>query len=122
MLRLEINGPQYERVRGLLQAWERRAEENQLLYGEEVFMNNILLVKQVTEELNRCRQTVDLYQLDWGINDQISDNNPPAQVPFLVFQELIRRNSALHVTDSKMPEELLSPSGQGVNDYVKQSN
>lgn len=110
MLRLQINGPQYERVRGVLRSWERRAAEHELLYPEEVFMNNILLVKQATEELNRCQQTVSLYQLDWGIDDRISDNNPPSRVPFLVFQELIHRNATLHVTDSQMPEELLSLS------------
>jgi hypothetical protein len=85
-------------------------------------MNNILLVKQATEELNRCREAVDLYQLDWGIEDRISDNNPTSQVPFLVFQELIRRNAELHVTDSKMPEGLSSLSGFGVNEYVKHNN
>lgn len=108
MLRLAINGPQYERVLGVLRTWERRAGENELLYPEELFMNNILLVKQATEELNRCRQTLNLYKLDWGINDRISDNNAPPRVPFLVFQELIRRNAALQVTDGKMPAGLLS--------------
>jgi hypothetical protein len=32
MLRLEINGPQYERVRRVLLGWKRRAEEHELLY------------------------------------------------------------------------------------------
>jgi len=111
MLRLEINEPQYERVLGVMRTWERRARENALLYPDEVFMNNILLVKQATEELNRCRETVNLYELNWGVNDRISDNNPPSRVPFLVFEELVRRNASLHVPDSKMPEGLLSLSG-----------
>jgi hypothetical protein len=111
MLRLEINEPQYERVLGVLRTWERRARENALLYPDEVFMNNILLVKQATEELNRCKETVNLYELDWGVNDRISDNNPPSRVPFLVFEELVRRNASLHVSDSKMPEGLLLLSG-----------
>lgn len=107
MLRLEINEPQYERALSVLQIWERRARENVLLYPDDLFMNNILLVKQATEELNRCRQAIDLYKLDWGIEDRISDNNPPSHVPLLVFAELKRRNAALHVPDSKMPEGLL---------------
>lgn len=111
MLRLEISEPQYERVLGVLRTWERRASRHELLYPNEVFMNNILLVKQATEELNRCQPTVDLYRLDWGVNDQISDNNPPSRVPFLVFQELMRRNASLHVPDNKAPKELLSLSG-----------
>jgi len=111
MLRLEINEPQYERVLGILRAWERRAREDQLLYPDDVFMNNILLVKQATEELNRCRETVNLYTLDWGIHDEISDNNARSRVPLLVFEELKRRNASLHVPDSKMPEGVLRLAG-----------
>jgi hypothetical protein len=111
MLRLEINEPQYQRVLGVLRGWEKRARENELLYPDEVFMNNILLVKQATEELNRCRQSVNLYQLDWGVNDRISDNNPPSRVPYLVFAELKRLNADRHVSDSHMPQGLASLAG-----------
>jgi hypothetical protein len=108
MLRLEINPPQYERILGVLKSWDRRAREDQLLYGADVFMNNILLVKQATEELNRCRESVKLYKLDWGIDDRISDEHARSRVPFLVFEELKRRNAALHVPDSRMPQGLLA--------------
>jgi len=111
LLRLQISEPQYERVLGILRAWDRRAREDQLLYPDDVFMNNILLVKQATEELNRCRQTVDLYRLDWGVNDEISDNNARSRVPLLVFEELKRRNASRHVPDSNMPKGLLSLAG-----------
>jgi hypothetical protein len=111
MLRLEINEPQYERVLGVLRTWERRAREDALLYPDEIFMNNILLVKDATEELNRCKETVNLYKLDWGINDRISDNHAPSRVPFLVFEELKHRNASLHVPDSEMPEGLLAIAG-----------
>jgi hypothetical protein len=111
MLRLEIREPQYERIRDVLQDWDRRARENQLLYRNDLNMNNILLVKQATEELNRCRQAVDLYQLDWGLDDKISDENARSIVPFLVFEELKRRNAALHVSDSRMPNGLLALAG-----------
>jgi hypothetical protein len=111
MLRLEINEPQYERMLGILRSWDRRAREGRLLYTDDVFMNNILLVKQVTEELNRCRQSVKLYKLDWGIDDRISDENARSRVPLLVFQELKRRNASLHVADGKMPAGLLPLAG-----------
>jgi hypothetical protein len=113
MLRLEIREPQYERIRDVLQDWDRRARENQLLYRNDLNMNNILLVKQATEELNRCRRAVDLYQLDWGLQDKISDEdvNARSHVPFLVFEELKRRNASLHVPDSAMPNGLLALAG-----------
>ena len=53
LLRLAISQPQYERALKVLQTWERRVRENALLYPE-IAMDNILLVKQATEELNRC--------------------------------------------------------------------
>jgi hypothetical protein len=111
MLRLQINEPQYERILGILRSWDRRAREDELLYRDDVFMNNILLVKQATEELNRCRQTVDLYKLDWSLEDRISDDNPRSHVPRLVFEELKRRNASLHVADSTMPAGLLPLAG-----------
>ena len=60
MLRLEITSSQYEKCLKVLQTWERRAREGALLYPN-VFMDNILLVKQVTESLNQCGEKVKLY-------------------------------------------------------------
>jgi hypothetical protein len=111
MLRLEINEPQYERILGVLRSWDRRAREDQLLYRDDVYMNNILLVKQATEELNRCRESVNLYKLDWSLEDRISDDNPRSHVPRLVFEELRRQNASVHVADSTMPAGLLSLAG-----------
>jgi hypothetical protein len=111
LLRLEINGPQYERVLDVLRGWERRARENELLYRNDFNMNNILLVKQATEELNRCGRKVNLYKLDWGLEDRISDDNTRSLVPFLVFEELKRRNARLHVPDAELPQGLLAVAG-----------
>jgi hypothetical protein len=111
MLRLEISEAQYGRVLGILRDWQRRAREGELLYPNDIYMNNILLVKQATEALNRCGPNLDLYTLDWGVNDEISDNHPRSQVPLLLFEELKRRNAALHVPDSRMPDRLLQVGG-----------
>jgi hypothetical protein len=111
MLRLEIREPQYQRILEVLQSWDRRARENELLYKNDLYMNNILLVKQATEELNRCRRAIDLYRLDWSLEDRISDENTRSIVPFLAFQELKRRNASLHVPDSRMPNGLLALAG-----------
>ena len=103
MLRLEIAAPQYERGLKALRTWDRRAREGALLYPD-VFMDNILLVKQVTETLNQCGATVKLYTLDWGVYDYISENNPPSRAPFLYFKELKRLNESLHIPDVRFQE------------------
>ena len=100
LLRLAINQPQYERALKVLQTWERRVRENALLYPE-IAMDNILLVKQATEELNRCTQTLVPYELNWGLQDDISERNDIARIPYEYFRELARLNAARHVADAQ---------------------
>jgi hypothetical protein len=98
LLRLAISQPQYQRALQVLQSWERRVRENALLYPE-IAMDNILLVKQATEELNRCSQTLVPYELDWGLEDDISEHNLASRIPYEYFRELARRNAARHVPE-----------------------
>jgi hypothetical protein len=104
MLRLAISEHQYERTLQVLQAWERRVRENALLYPE-IAMDNILLVKQATEELNRCSDTLVAYDLDWGLEDGISEHNVASRIPYEYFRELARLNAARHVPDEPHFEE-----------------
>jgi hypothetical protein len=110
-LRLEIAAPQYERGLKILRTWDRRAKEGNLLYPD-IFMDNILLVKQVTETLNQCGAAIKLYNLDWGIYDYISDNNPPSLAPFLYFKELKRLNESLNIPDAKFQESMHPAAGE----------
>ena len=106
MLRLEVNAAQYERVLAVLRNWERRVRERALLYPD-VALDNILLVKQATEELNRCTPALVPYQLDWGLQDDISEHNVALRIPFEYFRELKRLNAVRHVPDAAMPAALL---------------
>ena len=105
MLRLEVSGPQYERVLRVLRTWERRVAERALLYPDFA-LDNILLVRQATDEINRCRQTLVPYELDWGLDDTISEHNIALRIPFEYFRELKVRNEARHVSDAAMPAQL----------------
>jgi hypothetical protein len=98
LLRLSISKPQYDRALQVLQSWERRVRENALLYPE-IAMDNILVVKQATEELNRCSDTLVAYELDWGLEDAISEHNAASRIPYEYFRELARLNAARHVPD-----------------------
>jgi len=103
MLRIEITPAQYERGLKILRTWERRSREGALLYPD-ISLDNILLVKQVTESLNQCGEKINLYKLDWGVEDKISDGHPSPQVPFLFFKEMRRLNESLHLRDEKFQE------------------
>ena len=99
LLRLSISKPQYDRALAVMQSWERRVREKALLYPD-IAMDNILLVKQATEELNRCRETIVGYGLDWGLRDDISEHNVASRIPYEYFRELARLNAARHVADA----------------------
>ena len=102
LLRLEIAQPEHARAAAILRVWERRAREGALLYPD-IAMDNILLVKQVTESLNAPAERFALYLLDWGLEDDISEHNIPSHIPFHYFQELRRLNEGRHVQDGDMP-------------------
>ena len=104
MLRLELTSSQYERGLKVLRTWERRVKEGSLLYRKSS-MNHLLLLKEVTESLNQCgEKEIKLYKLDWSLEDRLSDEIPPSQVPFLFFKEMKRLNESLHVRDDKFQE------------------
>lgn len=102
MLRLEINAAQYERGLKILRTWERRVREDHLLYVENA-LNNILLVKAVTETLNQCSEEFNLYKLYYNEHDWIAEQYGPPFIPFAFFKELRRLNEARHVRDDKFP-------------------
>lgn len=104
MLRLEITSSQYERGLKVLRTWDRRVKEDALLYSTGP-MNNLLVVKEVAESLNQCgEKEIKVYKLDWSLEDRLSDEIPPSQVPFLFFKEMKRLNESLHVRDDKFQE------------------
>ena len=105
MLRLEINAAQYERGVKILRTWERRVRQGDLLYPD-LFLDNVLLVKQVSESLNRCEEKFKLYKLDWSLNDHISEHNPASRATFVFFKELRRLNESLHVRDEQFHEHM----------------
>jgi hypothetical protein len=117
-LRLEINSRQYERALKVIKEWERRAREDALLYitGKDVAddptsLNNILVVKAVTETLNQCSADVNLYKLNYVVaDDWITNKVTSAFVPFYYFQELRKRNEARHIPDQKFQEIVHLPT------------
>jgi hypothetical protein len=117
-LRVEINSRQYERALKIVKEWERRARENALLYitGRDVYedptsLNNILVVKAVTETLNQCSPDLNLYKLNYEVKDDwITNKVSSAFVPFYYFKELRRMNEARHIDDRKFQELVHLPN------------
>lgn len=108
ILRLEINSQQYERALKSVQEWQRRTREHALLYqppDANINLNNLLLLRAVTETLNACQNDFDLYKIDYNYpRDWISDAYSPEFVPFYFFKELRRRNEARHIDYNKFQE------------------
>lgn len=114
ILRLEINSRQYARALQIVQEWQRRAREGALLYRppDGIYsLNNVLLVRNITQTLNLCQNDFDLYQLDYTYpKDWISDNYSPEFIPFFFFKELRRRNEARHIEYKKFQELVPLPN------------
>lgn len=108
ILRLEISAGQYERALKYVQEWQRRAREDALVYREPyspLALNNVLLVRAVSETLNVCQNDFDLYKLDYvHPTDWITNEYAPELVPFVFFKELRRRNEARHIDYKKFQE------------------
>lgn len=117
-LRLEINPRQYERALKIIKEWERRDREGALLYttsaetlDDPTSLNNILVVKAVTETLNQCSEDVNLYPLNYVHRDDwISNKFGSKLVPFYYFKELRQRNEARHIPDQKFQELVPVPN------------
>jgi hypothetical protein len=117
-LRLEINSRQYERALKIIREWERRAREGALLYtttaetlDDPTWLNNILVVKAVTETLNQCSEDFDLHPLNYVVKDDwITNKVGTAFVPFYYFKELRRLNEARHIEDKKFQELVHLPN------------
>jgi hypothetical protein len=117
-LRLEIHSRQYERALKVIKEWERRDREGALLYttaaetlDDATSLNNILVVKAVTETLNQCSEDVNLYPLNYVHKDDwISNKFGSAFVPFYYFKELRQRNEARHIDDKKFQELVPVPN------------
>jgi hypothetical protein len=119
-LRLAINSRQYERALKVIKEWERRAREGALLYTtstnldnseDPTYLNNILIVKAITETLNQCSEDFNLYKLNYVVaDDWITNKVSSAFVPFYYFKELRLRNEARHIPDQKFQELVHIPN------------
>jgi hypothetical protein len=111
MLRLEINPAQYERALSIMQSWERRVRDGHLLYPERSYLNNVLLVKAVSETLNQCSEDIKMYNLNYlHPEDWITEKYEPGFVPFNYFKELRRLNNSMHVPDEEF-KRISLPNG-----------
>jgi hypothetical protein len=103
MLRLEVSRAQFERSLRIVQNWQRRAREHNLLYPPSsprgLSLNNSVLLKEIAECLNQCSEKIKLYTLNWAINDQIAVNYNARQVPFQYLKRLRQLNDKIHVRD-----------------------
>ena len=114
ILRVEINSQQYARALKVVQEWQRRSREGALLYRSPdalESLNNLLLIRDVTETMNLCQNDLDLYKLDYTYpNDWISDTYRPEFIPFFFFKELRRRNEARHIEYQKFQQLVPMPN------------
>jgi hypothetical protein len=124
MLRLEVTAGPYNRALEVLRTWERREEENTLLYTT-AYLNNAVYLNQLVSSLNEtgvlswrggtpCTETIQLQKLTWLLNDPIMTKHNLTQTPYYFFRTLRELNSSLHLNDSEFQGALAGDSSAGV--------
>ena len=103
MLRLEVTSAEFERSLRLLQGWEKRAREQDLLY-EVPYLNNIVFLENLAKGLNNCSEKLRLYEYTWNVDDRIIAKQNLTQVAFYYIKELRQLNDSLHVKGDKFHE------------------
>ncbi|HLJ86644.1 MAG TPA: hypothetical protein VKZ53_07460, partial [Candidatus Angelobacter sp.] len=112
MLRLEVTAGPYNRALEVMKSWQRRAEENQLLYPNIPYLNNAVYLNQLTSSLNEagvltwrggklCSETIKLQKLTWLLDDAIMSKHNLPQTPYFLFKTLRQLNGSLHLSDSQ---------------------
>jgi hypothetical protein len=110
MLRLEVTAGPYNRALEVLKSWERRAQENTLLYTVP-YLNNAVYLNQLVSSLNEtgvltwrggtpCTETIKLQKLTWLMSDPIMTKHNLTQTPYYLFKTLRQLNNPLHLNDN----------------------
>ena len=112
MLRLEVTAGPYYRALEVMKSWQRRVDENQLLYPTIPYLNNAVYLNQLTSSLNEagvlswkggttCAETIKLQKLTWLLNDPIVAKHNLTQTPYYLFKTLRELNNSSHLSDSQ---------------------
>jgi hypothetical protein len=124
MLRLEVTAGPYNRALEVLKTWERRADEDTLLYIIP-YLNNAVYLNQLVSSLNEtgvltwrggtpCTETIKLQKLTWLMSDPIMSKHNLTQTPYYLFKTLRQLNSSLHLNDSKFRAALAGDPSDAV--------
>jgi hypothetical protein len=110
MLRIQVPAGPYYRAMEVLKTWERRADDNTLLYAIP-YLNNAVYLNQLVSSLNEtgvltwaggtpCTETIKLQKLTWRLDDQIMSKHNLTQTPYFLFKTLREMNNSLHLNDA----------------------
>jgi hypothetical protein len=116
MLRLQVTAGPYNRALEVMKTWERRADENTLLYTVP-YLNNAVYLNQLASSLNQtgvltwqggttCTETIKLQKLTWGLKDPIMTKHNLTQTPYYLFKTLRQMNDSLHLDDARFQKAL----------------
>ncbi len=117
MLRLEVTAGPYNRALEVLKSWQRRVQEDQVLYPTIPYLNNAVYLNQLTSSLNEagvltwkggatCAETIKLQKLTWLLSDPIMAQHNLTQTPYYLFKTLRELNGPLHLSDSQFHRAL----------------
>jgi hypothetical protein len=102
-LRVELTAAEFNRAQTVMRNWQRRVNENKMLY-DVPYLNNIVFLEELTKSLNQCGEKLHVQRLTWALNDPIVTKRNLPQVSYYYIKELRQRNAPLHVADKDFRE------------------
>jgi hypothetical protein len=120
MLRIQVTAGPYNRALEVLKTWQRRADEETMLYAVP-YLNNAVYLNQLVSSLNEtgvltweggtsCSETIKLQKLTWRLDDQIMTKHNLTQTPYYFFKALREMNNSLHLNDAQFHLALVGES------------
>ncbi len=106
ILRLQVTSEEFARSMSIMQTWQRRAREGALLFPEYSYLNIIVPMKEISESLNQCQETINLYKLTWMVDDELAVHVPEWELAFQYVKKLRQLNEPLNVTDEKFQQTI----------------
>ena len=92
----------------VMRNWQERAQQGALLFPSYSYLNIVMPLKEIAENLGRCGEDFHLHKLTWMLDDEIGANVPQWELAFQYIRKLRQLNEQLHVSDAKFQQSITS--------------
>ena len=101
-IRVELTPAEFEITHKIYKEWDKYVKTNSLP-NSDPYLNELELIKKVTESLGQCDNKARLQSLTQRERDEIASKNNLSQRPFEYIRAMRKKNDELHVANKVFP-------------------